>query len=207
MKNIIESFAVLLVGILSFVIIFLIIQYNMIKDDYIDENFKYVVPAKKKQETTQEYLSDMEKYSDVDVEDVDPSKEDTTNSVVVKSELADDNLKEAVVDKSKESYTENLEHYDQTKEDKSSHTIESKVETDNTEVVPEDNPSMDDIKNALDDIINGNDNTPEISAGIDDIRNAVDSIVDDTSEEKTSNTDTNNDDEIRMKIDAVLEDL
>ena len=109
MKNIMESFAVLLVGLLSALIVYLIVQYNMIEDDNFIEEIAYAAPAKKK-ETTKSYLDDMEKYTDVDVK-VDPTKDDATNSVNVKSELAKDNLKDTVDDESKSTYTKNLESY------------------------------------------------------------------------------------------------
>lgn len=38
MKNVLESFAILLVGLLSIGVVYLIVQYNMIDDkNYIDE--------------------------------------------------------------------------------------------------------------------------------------------------------------------------
>jgi len=113
MKNLMESFAVLMVGILSLLIIYFIVQYNMIEDDNFIEDIAYAIPVKKK-ETTQDYLSDMEKYSDVDVK-VDPTKADSTNSVSVKSELSRDDLKDTVDDKSKSTYTKNLESYSDAK--------------------------------------------------------------------------------------------
>jgi len=113
MKNLMESFAILLVGVLSLLIIYLIVQYNMIEDDNFIEDIAYATTVKKK-ETTQDYLSDMEKYSDVDVK-VDPKKSDSTNNVAVRSELSRDDLKDTVDDKSKSTYTKNLESYSDAK--------------------------------------------------------------------------------------------
>ena len=113
MKNLLESFAILLVGLLSISIIYWIVQYSMIADEDIIEKIVLETP-KTKQVTakaqTSDYLHNMEEYEDVDVK-VDATKESHTNTVVVKSELAKDALGAAVEDQSKSSYTENLENY------------------------------------------------------------------------------------------------
>ena len=46
MKNVLESFAIFLVGLLSLLIIYFIVQYNMIEDKMIEE-IQYAVPDKK----------------------------------------------------------------------------------------------------------------------------------------------------------------
>ena len=121
MKNVLESFAILLVGLLSLAIVYLIVQYNLVDDsDAIDE-IAYEIPQKKKVSTQAkavDYLQNLEGYEDVDVK-VDATKENTANTVVVKSEIATDELGAAVEDKSKSSYMENLENYaDKAQEEK-----------------------------------------------------------------------------------------
>jgi len=113
MKNMLESVAVGLVLLLSAMIIYLIVQYNMIDDsDGIDELAYQVAEVKpvSKKEKTSNYLQNLEGYDDVDVK-VDPTQENTANRVEVRSELAEDALSEAVEDKNKESYLENLNNY------------------------------------------------------------------------------------------------
>jgi hypothetical protein len=58
-------------------------------------------------------LQNLEGYTDVDVK-VDPTQDTSVNRVEVRSELADDALNAAVEDKTKESYTANLENYTET---------------------------------------------------------------------------------------------
>jgi len=113
MKNLLESFAIFLVGLLSVSIIYWIVQYNMIADEeMIDEIGQYVSAKKQESKKVKEtdYLHDMEGYEDVDVK-VDATKESHTNTVVVTSELVKDEIGDAVEDKTKSSYMENLEHY------------------------------------------------------------------------------------------------
>ncbi len=115
MKNLLESFAILLVGLLSLLIVYFIVQYNMIEDQVI-EDIDYTV-TEKKQETKADYLENLEDYGeDVDVE-VDATKESTTNTVSVRSEEANDDLGDVVEDKSKASYMKNLENYADKAED------------------------------------------------------------------------------------------
>ena len=115
MKNLLESFAILLVGLLSLLIVYFIVQYNMIEDQVI-EDIDYTV-TEKKQETKANYLENLEDYGeDVDVE-VDATKESTTNTVSVRSEEANDDLGDVVEDKSKASYMKNLENYADKAED------------------------------------------------------------------------------------------
>jgi len=118
MKNIVENISVALVGILSLLIVFLIAQYNMIDDSEIIENVTQTMIAKKKTKKEQRtsYLNNLEGYEDVDV-GVDASKDEAMNKVVVQSEMKDDLLKEAVEDKEKSSYMENLERYAEPKKE------------------------------------------------------------------------------------------
>lgn len=116
MKNMFENFAVMLVLLLSIVVVYLIVQYNMIDDsDTIDEIAYQIPEAKKvsKKEKASSYLQNLEGYTDVDVK-VDPTQDTSVNRVEVRSELADDALNAAVEDKTKESYTANLENYTET---------------------------------------------------------------------------------------------
>jgi len=120
MKNLLESTAILFVGLLSLSIVYFIVQYNMIEDDSVDENIIFEVPAKKitEQAKTSDYLNSLEGYGDdVDSkEKIDETKEDTTNKVVVKSELNKDELGTVIDDKSKTTYMQNLEEYSKTAE-------------------------------------------------------------------------------------------
>ena len=113
MKNKLESFAILLVGLLSLGIIYLIVQYNLVDDSDILDEIAYEIPQKKEVSTkakATDYLQNLEGYEDVDVE-VDARKENTVNTVVVSSEVQDDALGTAVDDKSKSSYMQNLANY------------------------------------------------------------------------------------------------
>jgi len=113
MKNLLEGFAVLLVGVLSLLIVFLIVQYNMIEEEVVEE-IVFTAPVKteeSKKAKAANYLDSLEGYGgDVDVK-VDATKENLVNTVAVKSELTKDELGQAVNDKSKSSYMENLASY------------------------------------------------------------------------------------------------
>lgn len=113
MKSMFENFAVSLVLILSMVIVYLIVQYNMIDDSDMVDDIAYQIPEVKevsKEEKATAYLQNIEGYDDVDVQ-VDPTQEGSLNKVEVKSELGSDALDDAVEDKSKDSYSKNLENY------------------------------------------------------------------------------------------------
>ena len=113
MKNLLESFAILLVGVLSLLIVFLIVQYNMIEEESVEE-VVFTAPVQTKESKkakTSSYLDSLEGYGeDVDVK-VDATKESSANTVEVRSELSSDELGSAIEDKSKSSYMENLENY------------------------------------------------------------------------------------------------
>ncbi|MDQ7047937.1 MAG: hypothetical protein Q9M39_10175 [Sulfurovum sp.] len=107
MKNLLENFAILLVGLLSIFIVYLITQYNMIEDQII-EDIDYSV-IEKKENAKLNYLQSLENYGeDVDVQ-VDSTIESTTNTIVVRSEDQNNNLNDVVEDRS--SYTKNLKDY------------------------------------------------------------------------------------------------
>ena len=141
MKIMLESFAIFLVGILSLLVVFLIVQYNMIEEDTI-EYVSSIVASQEQADgetKTSAYLSSLEGYGDdVDVK-VDAKKEDHTNEVAVKSELNKDDLGRVVEDKSKTSYTENLEHYAKEAEKKPSEPTKSQKDP-NVEKVSSDEP-------------------------------------------------------------------
>lgn len=109
MRNLIESIAVGAVILLSVIIVALIVQYNMIEEESLDD-IGIRLSVKKdtsfKDQAKNNYLDTLEGYSDVDVE-VDPTQEDKANRVVVNSESKDNLLDDAV----KDNYVDNLEHY------------------------------------------------------------------------------------------------
>ncbi len=113
MKNLLESFAILLVGILSLAIVFFIVQYNLIKDDNIMEEITFETQEKKEnaKEKATAYLSNLEGYGDDTDVKVDATKESSVNKVIVKSELRNDEIGAVVEDKTKTSYMENLSKY------------------------------------------------------------------------------------------------
>ena len=194
MKNLLESFAIMLVGVLSLLIIFLIVQYTLIKEDTLDD-VTYAPVISEKTESTKDYLSDMEKYADVDVK-VDPTKEDNTNSVAVKSELTKNTIDETVNDQAKTSYMENLKEYSAEKV-----TAPKKVES------PVVEKEID--EDAAKKIIDGMGDKSQMKA-IEEMGNALDSIVgDDEEEESPSHPKPMEtvDDEIGLAIDAALSDL
>lgn len=114
MKNLLESFAIFLIGLLTVSIVYWIVQYSIIADEEMMEELVEYQQSQKKTATKKanvtDYLQNLEGYEDVDVK-VDATKETNTNRVVVKSELIKDELGAAVEDKSKSSYMENLENY------------------------------------------------------------------------------------------------
>jgi hypothetical protein len=151
MRNLFENIAILLVVLLTLGIVGLIVKYNMIEDDMLDD-VAYTIPVVKKvskQEKSTNYLQNMEDYTDEDV-DVDPTQEDTTNRIVVKSKQEEDGIDIAV----KDTYVEKLENYADEKskveEIKSSGDIQNESEP----TPPQKEEIVDEIGMALDDIIN-----------------------------------------------------
>ena len=143
MKNLLESFAILLVGVLSLLIVFLIVQYNMIEEEATEE-IVFAAPVETEESEkakTASYLDSLEGYGeDVDVQ-VDATKESSANTVAVKSGLKDDELGSAVEDKSKSSYMENLASYaDDSENDAQEESIKKAMEGTKKAVVvdPED---------------------------------------------------------------------
>lgn len=124
MKNVGEGIAVGLVILLTFGLVGLIVQYNMIETEesmVYDTQIKQSLESKtvKKESKVSSYLDTLEGYEDVDVK-VDPTdvtKEDTTNIAVVEAEVGQEDvigdIGSAVqtVEK-RENYVDNLEHYD-----------------------------------------------------------------------------------------------
>lgn len=131
MKNLLESFAVLLVGVLSLLIVFLIVQYNLIEEEAAEE-IVFAAPVltkEQKKEKTASYLDSLEGYGeDVDVK-VDATKERLVNAVAVKSEEAEDELSKTVEDKAKSSYLENLASYqDETEKEEREESVKKAME-------------------------------------------------------------------------------
>jgi len=110
MKNLSEIFAILFVGLLSMAVVFFIVQYNLIDDDVSMDEIILATPQKKVAKTSN-YLDSLEGYGDDTDVKVDATKEDTTNTVIVKSESNKDTLGDVIEDKSKSSYMQNLENY------------------------------------------------------------------------------------------------
>ncbi len=106
MRNIFESIAITLVGLLGLLIIGLIVQYNMIEDDTLENISLPTIEKVSKKDKTNSYLQNLEGYSDVEVE-VNPTQEDETNRIIVKSEVHNDSMGKALED----SYVKNLENY------------------------------------------------------------------------------------------------
>ena len=115
MKNLSETFAILFVGFLSMAVVFFIVQYNLIDDDVDMDEIILSTPQKKVAKTSS-YLDSLEGYGDDTDVKVDARKKDTTNTVIVQSELNKDTLGDVIDDKSKSSYMENLEKYADTEE-------------------------------------------------------------------------------------------
>lgn len=119
MKNLFQNIAIFLVLVLSLLMVFFIVQYNLIDDGDDIETFTYKSTAKQEGTTKEKrtnYLQNLEGYSDVDVQ-VDAHKESMTNTVIVKSELSQDAIDSAVEDRSKSSYMENLKDYSKIEKD------------------------------------------------------------------------------------------
>ena len=148
MKKIIENLAVTMVLLLFIVVIALVIKYNMINDS-TDDTFvvpETVVKKETKQEQTKAYLNTLESYGDdVDVK-VDPTKEETKNVVKVTSELAEDELDDALKTDEKKEYVKKLENYSDEK--KSADTSEALED-----VAPEKAENGDNIGSELDAIL------------------------------------------------------
>jgi len=151
MKNMLENVAVAMVVVLFLLIIALIVQYNMIDDEYVVDDITLGLPAVKaesKKAKTSNYLQNLESYTDVDVK-VDPRKENSANRVEVTSELAQDAIGSAVENTDKSTYVDSLKNYaDKTdaetsdkvktnKELQEEKTEDDKVKLDQEEIVDE----------------------------------------------------------------------
>ena len=140
MKNVLESFAIFLVGILSLAVVFFIVQYSLIEDDSVMEEITFTSPPKKATtaEKTKSYLDSLEGYGDDTDVKVDATKESTVNKVIVKSELRNDAIESVVDDKSKSSYMENLSSYAEDSDNTAQEeTVRKAMETTQKKVVRE----------------------------------------------------------------------
>ena len=157
MKNLFESIAIFLVGLLSLAIVFFIVQYNMIEEENIIDDIVLPSPKKKisDKENTNAYLSSLEKYGDDTDVKVDVKKEDRANMVIVKSEIKKDTLGAVVEDTSKSSYTQNLEKYAETsKNEKLDETKPVSDSVGEPEKLPEEEV-VDEIGEAIDAALDG----------------------------------------------------
>jgi|GEM_PF-1991699 len=115
MKKLIDNFAVAMVVVMFTIVIALVVQYNMISENQSDVFAQ--IPEEKSEtpkDKTKDYLKSLESYSDVDVQ-VDPTKESHKNTVRVTSELAEDELGDALKVDEKKRYLKSLEGYAQKK--------------------------------------------------------------------------------------------
>jgi hypothetical protein len=129
MKNMLENIAVTVVVVLFLLILALIVQYNMISDDSVDD-VTYEMPAVKKESKkakTTNYLENLEAYTDVDVK-VDPTKASSVNRVQVTSEVAKDAIGAAVEDTDKSSYVDSLKDYADKKDDNKKDKVKTEKE-------------------------------------------------------------------------------
>ncbi len=150
-----ENMAVTVVVVLFLLILALIVQYNMVNDDSVDD-ITYEIPVAKKESKkakTTNYLENLESYTDVDVK-VDPTKASSVNRVQVTSEAARDAIGSAVEDTDKSSYVDSLKEYTDKKDDNKKDKVktekelqEEKVEDDKVKLDQEE--IEDEIGNAI----------------------------------------------------------
>ena len=220
MKNKLESFAILLVGLLSLGIIYLIVQYNLVDDgDTLDE-IAYEIPQKKQESTqakTADYLQNLEGYGDDADIKVDATKEDRANTVVLKTAVKDDTLGKAVDDKTKSSYMQNLASYADEAEEEKLDTMKPVADGEGT---PET------LNNAAVEDTSGMELDDTISLAVDDKSKSsymknLDNYSEDAKKEKLNTLKPKNDglddpekldqeeiiDEVGMAIDAALDDI
>jgi hypothetical protein len=148
-KNLFENIALFLVFVLSILIIFLVVQYNLVDESDDVEVVTYAKPSKDKKAN---YLENLENYRDVDVE-VDASKEIIENRVIVKSELNRDEIENTVDDHSKSSYMQNLNEYSKKSEDEKLDTLTSENDGVGEPEKLEEDEVEDTIGNAIDALI------------------------------------------------------
>jgi len=145
MRNLFESIAVGVVLLLSIMIVVLIVQYNMIEEDTLDDvtlGLSVKKNASSKSQASNNYLDKLEGYSDVDVK-VDPTKEDKANRIEVKPESTDNSIGQAVED----TYVEKLEHYQENASE------ETNEKNDVSEPEPPKAEIEDTIGTAIDDVL------------------------------------------------------
>jgi len=178
MKNFLESLAIFLVGILSIGIVYLIIQYNMIQDENVlnDVLTELAEPVEESGKSkTESYLDDLEGYEDIDLDDeeIDATKENLTNTVTVVAEEVESALDDAVEDKSKSSYMENLENYQEVEV-----TTEAATETTKETV-----QAIEEVESAIDDAVEDTSGEPiiidENSEIVDEVGMAIDAALED----------------------------
>jgi len=146
MKKLIDNLAVIMVVLLFLVVIALVIKYNTISEGTNPAFLEIPEEQPTQQDETKNYLDTLESYGeDKDVE-VDPTKETHKNTVKVTSELAEDELEDALKTDEKKNYLKSLERYSDEKK--------STVKTEKLEdVKPEKVQNNDTIGDELDSIL------------------------------------------------------
>jgi preprotein translocase subunit SecF len=145
MKKLIDNLAFVMVIVLFLVIVVLVFQYNTISENTNLALIKFQEEKTTQKDETKNYLDTLESYSDVDVQ-VDPTKETHKNTVKITSELAEDDLEEALKTDEKKNYLKSLESYSDSKK---SHVKTEKLE----DVKPEKVQNNDTIGDELDSIL------------------------------------------------------
>lgn len=121
MKDKIEGIAVAFAIFLSLLIVYLIVQYNLISYGATISEVPYDASEVKKvskKDKTRNYLQAIEGHTEVEVE-IDPTQEGTTNIIEVESELSDDGMANAVSGKDQKRDTQTLENYSSKKSEDS----------------------------------------------------------------------------------------
>jgi len=147
MNRIIENILVVVSGFLLIAILVLIVLYNTQNDNMQNDIFFEEASTENvvKKNNKIDYLKNLEGYSDVNV-DVDPKTRNSSNIIEVQEEKIKSNISYVVDDKSKSSYMENLENYD----NDSNVTINSNVSDDEEENETEKTGIIDEIGMAID---------------------------------------------------------
>ena len=150
MRNILESTAVALVVLLTFLMIGLIVEYNLIEEDensYVIEEQMLNLKKSVEKVSTSDYLKNIEGYEDVQV-NVDPTREaDSMNIETVETEDEEGSVLENI-DKAIKSAVEKMEDDEKIKK-----SIEAEKPQEEDETLDGKDP-MDDIVSDIDSIIN-----------------------------------------------------
>ncbi len=125
MRKFVENLIVSLVVLLFVLVIVLVVKYNMIEENPAVVpvvNLEQAQPDEKAQKKA--YLESLESYGeDKDVK-VDPTKENTKNTVKVQSEEMTNEVEAALKTDGKKAYVESLENYTKKKETSPKESLE-----------------------------------------------------------------------------------